>query len=129
MLLLVIKILLTGAFFIEGALNLYWVASGKLPEDAVIPFEDGSPLFEPEPLITVAAGVLEWIAAMIVVLPGTRLKLALGALLLLRSIGEFQYIGFFKRVRGSRYAKLDTWLYSPLCFAQAAGIFWLVQFS
>ena len=34
--------------------------------------------------------------------------------LLARSIGDFRYIGFFKRVRDTRFAKLDTRIYSPI---------------
>jgi hypothetical protein len=33
----------------------------------------------------------------------------------LRAIGDFRYVGFFKRIRGSRFARLDTFAYSPLC--------------
>ena len=42
--------------------------------------------------------------------------------LLGRAIGEFRYVGFFKRVRGSRFAKLDTVVYSPLCLLLAVGV-------
>jgi hypothetical protein len=33
----------------------------------------------------------------------------------LRAVGDFRFVGFFKRVRGSVFARRDTWLYSPLC--------------
>ena len=46
--------------------------------------------------------------------------LALG--LLARAIGEFKYVGFFKRVRGSRFATLDTFVFSPLCLLLSAGV-------
>ena len=39
---------------------------------------------------------------------------------LLRALGEFKYVGFFKRVQGTNFGKLDTWLYSPLCLAVSA---------
>ena len=32
-----------------------------------------------------------------------------------RAIGDFRLVGFFKRVRGSRFAELDTASLSPLC--------------
>ena len=32
-----------------------------------------------------------------------------------RAVGEFRYVGFFKRVRGTRFAQRDTWIFSPLC--------------
>jgi len=119
---------LAAVFFLEGALHLYWGLSGNLPEDALISRdEDGVRLFDAQPVMTIASGVLQWISALIVVLPGSGLKLGLAVLLLLRAMGELNYIGFFKRVRGSRYATLDTWLYSPLSLVQAVGVYWLTR--
>jgi hypothetical protein len=51
--------------------------------------------------------------------------LALG--LLARAIGEFRYVGFFKRVRGSRFARLDTLLYSPLRLLLAVGVAFIAK--
>ena len=50
------------------------------------------------------------------------LSYALAAGLLARSIGDFRYLGFFKRVRGSRFATLDSWVYSPICALLAIGV-------
>jgi hypothetical protein len=38
----------------------------------------------------------------------------------LRAIGDFRYLGFFKRVTGTRFARADTLIYSPLCAGLAA---------
>ena len=38
-----------------------------------------------------------------------------------RAIGDMRYVGFFKRVRGTRFARLDTRVYSPLCLALGAA--------
>ncbi len=38
---------------------------------------------------------------------------------LLRAIGEFKYLGFFKSVKKTDFGKLDTKLFSPLCLAMA----------
>ena len=43
----------------------------------------------------------------------------IAAVFALRAIGDFRYVGFFKRVRGSKFARLDTLAYSPLCTALA----------
>jgi Protein of unknown function (DUF3995) len=40
---------------------------------------------------------------------------AIAAIFLLRAIGDFRYVGFFKKERGSKFAKMDTKFYSPLC--------------
>jgi hypothetical protein len=34
---------------------------------------------------------------------------------LLRAIGDFKYMGFFKRIKNTNFSKYDTKLYSPLC--------------
>jgi glyoxylase-like metal-dependent hydrolase (beta-lactamase superfamily II) len=46
--------------------------------------------------------------------------LALG--LFARAVGDFRYVGFFKKVRGSRFARMDTFLYSPLCLMLSLGV-------
>jgi hypothetical protein len=50
------------------------------------------------------------------------LSYALAAGLLARAAGEFKYVGFFKRVRGSRFATLDSVVYSPLCLLLAVSV-------
>lgn len=34
---------------------------------------------------------------------------------LLRAMGEFNYVGFFKKVKNTEFGKLDTKYFSPLC--------------
>ncbi|WP_268893745.1 DUF3995 domain-containing protein [Paenibacillus puerhi] len=31
-------------------------------------------------------------------------------------MGDFRYVGMFKRVRGSRFARHDNYVFTPLCF-------------
>jgi hypothetical protein len=50
------------------------------------------------------------------------LSQALALVLLLRAVGDFRLVGFFKRIRGSRFAYLDTAIYSPLCLMLAIGV-------
>lgn len=62
------------------------------------------------------AALLRWAA---VPMPGSLLAAACWVLALLftaRAIGDFRYVGFFKRIRGSRFAALDSAAYSPICF-------------
>ncbi len=39
----------------------------------------------------------------------------ISAIFILRSIGDFKYIGFFKKIKGTEFAEMDTKLYVPLC--------------
>lgn len=45
----------------------------------------------------------------------------LAVVLFLRAIGDFRLVGFFKQIRDTRFARLDTILYSPLCLVMAIG--------
>jgi hypothetical protein len=99
-----------------------------------VPSVGGKPLFVPSAGATVAvgllllgcAGLVAATAGMIPVSVPLRvlhwLSLALALGLLARAIGEFKYLGFFKSVRGSRFASLDTFVYSPLCLLLAIGV-------
>lgn len=104
-----------------------------------VPSVSGKPLFVPSARATVAVGIVLLLFACLVaatagfvqlgvpqsVLSWLSYALALG--LLARAIGEFKYVGFFKRVRDSQFAKLDTLLYSPLCLLLAAGVALVAQ--
>jgi uncharacterized membrane protein SpoIIM required for sporulation len=46
----------------------------------------------------------------------------IAAVFALRAIGDFRYVGFFKRIRDTRFARLDTLAYWPLCAVLAVLI-------
>jgi hypothetical protein len=104
-------------------------------EGGAVPSVDGKPLFVPSRRSTIAVGVVLLLFASLVAATGGMLPrfgvplpvlfwlscaLALG--LAARAVGEFRYVGFFKRVRGTRFARMDTLVYSPLCLLLAAGV-------
>jgi hypothetical protein len=120
--------------------HLYWAGGGRKGADAVIPRrpleQGGAPLFSPSPLGTFSvamflAGVLGLAAAvqqgadLVVPWAWTRVLLAAcGLVFIVRAIGEFRYVGFFKRVKDSPFAYWDTRLFSP--FILLIGIACLV---
>ncbi len=112
-------------------IHVYWALGGPLGKSGTIPTRDGSQLFTPTRFTTflVAFGLfvmsalnaakIGWIAASEIskfVRAGLWLT---AAIFLLRAVGDFRYVGFFKRHRESRFAKFDTLLYSPLCLLLA----------
>ena len=40
----------------------------------------------------------------------------IGIIFLLRGIGDFKYVGAFKTIKHSDFSRLDSKIYSPLCF-------------
>jgi hypothetical protein len=121
--------------FVALALWHFWMAMRPTAaKSATVPSAGGKPLFAPSVGATVAVGlVLLLFAGLVAATAGlvavgvpvrvlSWLCYALAAGLLARAIGEFRYVGFFKRVRDSPFARLDTLLYSPLCLLLAAGV-------
>ena len=124
-----------AAVFVVLALwHFYMAAAPAGGRGGAVPTTQGKPLFVPSTKATIAVGGVLLVFAVLVAatagllaigLPSWLLRwlsygLALG--LLARAIGEFRYVGFFKRVVGSRFATLDTFVYSPLCLALAIGV-------
>src|ERR1700759_5334524 len=109
----------------------FWPSSG---ESGAMPSVSGKSLFVPSAAATLAvAAVLFGFACLVAARAGlVRVGVAprtlswlcylLAAGLLARAVGEFRYVGFFKRVGDSRFARLDTLVYSPLCLVLAIGV-------
>lgn len=102
-----------------GGIHLYWAAGGDYGVRSAIPsIPGGQALFEPGPWGTTLVALLLLAGAAIALgpLPFQAILLrGMGILFLLRAVGEFRYVGIFKRVRNTQFAYWDTRLFSPLC--------------
>ncbi len=128
-----------GVFGVLAGFHVYWLFGGKAAGSAAIPEVDGRPAFEPGALATIGVTLaLSGCAVLTLALGGwvvfplpepwtTGLGYAMATAFFLRAIGEFRLVGFFKRVRGTRFARWDTWLFSPLCLALALAVFFLAR--
>ncbi len=132
-----IAIILLISFVGLAALHLYWALGGKFGMSAALPEIDGAPVFTPGAVATIAvAFVLTGFGLIALVLGfgfgvsyapaltpyAVPLGFTFGGVLVLRAVGEFKYVGFFKRVKGSKFATYDSWLFSPFCLL-AGGAF------
>lgn len=117
-----------------AALHVFWAFGGTAGAVTAVPERDGAPLFRPGPAACALVAALLAAAAAIVWAKGAawsprglpRGALTVGAYAVAvafigRAIGDFRWVGFFKRRRGTRFARNDTWMYSPLCLALGAG--------
>jgi len=115
--------LITAAIFgFLGLVHFYWAAGGGAGKNAAIPEINGTPAFKPSKTATAAVGVVLLGTAAIVLLHVKLLLAGAAAVLMLRAIGDFRLVGFFKRARNSTFARMDTLLYSPLCLALGAAL-------
>jgi hypothetical protein len=116
-----------------GLLHVYWAAGGKTGSVVALPERAGRPLFQPSPASTLGvagglfAGALLLLARLGLVcdcLPTRwtgRATWLLAAVFALRAIGDFRYVGLFKRLHRTPFARWDSGLYTPLCLLLALG--------
>ena len=118
-------------FFALALLHAYWALGGRGVSDAVIPTRGGAVVFRPGRITTLAValalacagavvlGRIGWWSVRIGMLPFTAGCWTLAAVFAARAVGDFRYVGFFKRERASRFAQYDSRFYSPLCLVLA----------
>ena len=119
-------------FVALAALHGYWVVVGTGDLSAFVPEPEAGakPLFQPGRFVTAVVALLllaaAWVCASEARLLGLpRLPLAglgvrvLAGLFFLRAVGDFKYVGFFKKVRETRFGRMDTRVFSPLCLTIA----------
>jgi hypothetical protein len=109
-----------------SALHLYWAAGGEWGKGVTVPQRDGQPLFRPSKKATIAVAVLLALAAGIVVAGLKAGDWVLAFVFGLRAVGDCRWVGLLKRVRGTPFARLDTFVYSPLCLALCLGCLYMV---
>lgn len=112
-----------AVLFVLGSLHAHWALGGGGIPARVLPQRPGKgPVLRPTQgatlLVAVALGVAASAVAGFLVVGGPLLRVAVLGLALVfagRAVGDFEFVGFFKRVRGTEFARYDTVLYTPLC--------------
>jgi hypothetical protein len=122
--------MLFAVFLFLSGIHFYWGLGGKWSANAAIPTkENNEKVINPKMLecFVVAFGLLGFAVFILVKSKLLSLSLpvwilnyglrAISILFILRAIGEFKYVGFFKKIKFTTFAQLDTKYYSPLCLA------------
>lgn len=139
------QIINTTIFLAISALHFYW-AFGSLfgkkikSSESVLPEVNGKSAFIPSTFATfvVAFGLLFFAKiSSFGLIEGFGLKqispivpygnLAISIIFFVRAIGDFKMVGFFKKIKGTKFAENDSKYYSPLCAlisVLAFVIFW-----
>jgi len=127
-----------GVLFGVSGIHLYWASGGRWGGQAAIPSIDSKPLFRPTKAATLFVAAAMAAAGWFVLELGEALEtgvftdwpLTMGGWLLtvvflLRAVGDFTWLGFFKRRKGTVFARWDTRLYSPLCLFLGVSLLYL----
>jgi uncharacterized protein DUF3995 len=128
-----VALLVSAALAGLSGLHVYWALGGHRGRKGAIPEVDGKPLFRPGRAATLGVAILLAVAGTLVleraavgphILPpvvGLWGTWGVAAAFMGRAIGDFNYVGFFKRRKTTAFAGLDTCLYSPLALALGVG--------
>jgi glucan phosphoethanolaminetransferase (alkaline phosphatase superfamily) len=127
-----VSLILFLIFLFLSAIHFYWGFGGKWGKNVVIPTSaENSKVFSPGLLLTfiVAFGLL--IVGAFILVKAKFLNVSIpyfldksglwiiAFLFIARAIGEFKYLGFFKKIRSTKFGQNDTKYYSPLCMVIA----------
>ncbi|XCF05646.1 DUF3995 domain-containing protein [Tamlana crocina] len=133
---MILTISLSIVLITLGAIHFNWVAGGTFGFAESLPTkESGERVLNPKKIDSAIVGTGLTLFGIFYIfksgmteniLPNWLLEYGgwiIPIIFILRAIGEFKYVGFFKSVNKTNFAKLDTKLYSPLClFIGAVGI-------
>ena len=117
--------ILTTILVILALAHFYWALGGKYGLDKALPTDvQGKRLLNPSAFMTYVVGFIllgfAYVAFVLYTneasLWETRAGWTLTLLFFLRSIGDFNMVGLFKKVKSTEFAKYDTWVHVPLCF-------------
>jgi hypothetical protein len=115
-------------FLFLSAIHFYWGLGGRWGSGAVIPTKDDNvKVMNPRlaESFIVAFGLLSF--GLLILIKAGIIAFSLPAWLsvyglwiiagifIVRAIGEFRYVGLFKKIRHTKFGQMDTKFYSPLC--------------
>ncbi|MCX7546344.1 DUF3995 domain-containing protein [Xanthomarina sp. F1114] len=125
---MVITLLLSIVFIGLGIIHFNWVFGGKWGFQESLPTNrNGEKVLNPKTIDCLIVGFFLIVFGMFYFLKLGLITLqmphkistiagwTIPIIFLLRAVGEFNYIGFFKQVKGTEFAKLDSKYFSPLC--------------
>ncbi|MDN3672538.1 DUF3995 domain-containing protein [Flavobacterium branchiarum] len=124
----VIGALLFIIFLLLATIHIYWGLGGKWGNDAAIPTnENNEKVINPKlfecftvaiVLLSFSFLVLKKLAIISLNIPNWIQEYGLwcvSLLFIIRAIGDFKYVGFFKKIKTTKFALMDTKYFSPLC--------------
>jgi len=124
----ILSTILFVIFTTMGLIHFYWLLGGKWGVEKVIPTKDNQMKTPSIPkfatlivaLVLLLFGLMYLVKSGLttVQLPSSLIRYGywfIPSIFILRAIGEFNYVGFFKKIKNTEFAKADSKIFSPLC--------------
>lgn len=124
----ILSIILLLIFFLLSFIHFYWLFGGKWGLKNVIPTKRDQKSFRPPPKFAtlIVAIVLIFFGFAYLIKSGvTDIQIPnwiesynywiIPLIFILRAIGDFNYVGLFKKIKNTEFAKADSKWFTPLC--------------
>jgi Protein of unknown function (DUF3995) len=134
----VIATIVSVIFILLGILHIYWASGGTKGISKAIPIVDGKPAITPGKLIIILVAIgLMGIAGISGALGYMNLEVylygdyiiysgwLLALILLIRAVGGFRLVEFFKKYKNSEFSVYDSKYYSPFCLSMSIAFLFL----
>lgn len=128
--------------FLIASVHIYWALGGKMASLAVLPQTSSEKLvFMPSSFMTFFVAVSFYMMSLIFghaagffqvsILKNYQnaILVFLAIVFLLRAVGDFKYVGFTKKIKGTPFSINDTKYYSPLCLLISLTTFLAIYFQ
>jgi len=128
MIITILSIISFSILTILGLIHFNWVFGGKWGFEQSIPTkENGEKLLNPKKIETAIVGIGLILFGLIYLIKTGLINVSIPmwitnygywiipSIFILRAIGEFKYVGFFKQIKNTEFAKADSKIFSPLC--------------
>lgn len=125
---MILSILLSIILIVLGLIHFNWTIGGDFGFSESLPTkESGERVLNPKKIHSAIVGIGLTVFGIFYILKSGFIEYNLPEwimkygswlipiLFLLRAIGDFKYIGFFKSIKSTDFGKLDYKLFSPLC--------------
>ena len=124
----IFSIILFLIFILLGLIHFYWIFGGKWALEKALPTKEiGEKAIEPTKIATAIVGIglisfgLLYLTKSSLIdfqIPNwimTYGSWIIPVIFILRAIGDFKYVGFFKKIKSTNFGKADSKIFSPLC--------------
>jgi len=136
---IILSIAVASILAVAALFHFYWSFGGQFGIQSTAPKIQGHDEIKiPKFLAFIVACLITLLAmlAVLLVIENSPFKqyqsilgYAVACLLIIRAIGEFKYLGFFKKVYNSSFARKDTLFFSPLFLILGVSFFVLTKFT
>ncbi len=130
MIITILSIILFLIFTVLGGLHFYWLFGGIWGLKKVIPTKSNAlnslsiPKFATlvVALVLVSFGLIYLLKSELVTFQVPNWVTNYGywcipSIFIVRAMGDFNYVGFFKKIKDTEFAKADSKIFSPLCLS------------